>query len=281
MRAAERAYLVVWEHEAIGNTNIRGRAYRGSTAVTAATDISAMNGSGFVWRDQFAPSVDSDGNVFLVAFAETDGSHDIYACTLTLADGALRAGDMHRGWSTSGADETFPEVASMHSGGAPSGLFMGVWNSFPSFLAGDIRAGVYLSPGAGDVYCTSNANSTGLTANLSALGSISIAKDQLVLQASNLPTGVPGLFFFGTSQVNHPFGDGRRCAGGQVRRMPGFAVADSQGITSKNLLFDHPTYGSSIFSGAPGLNFQLWYRDPSGGPAGFNYSNGLRIEFQP
>jgi len=28
-------------------------------------------------------------------------------------------------------------------------------------------------------------------------------------------------------------------------------------------------------------NFQFWYRDPLGGPAGFNFSDGLEVMFCP
>jgi hypothetical protein len=45
---------------------------------------------------------------------------------------------------------------------------------------------------------------------------------------------------------------------------------------------------SPPFSSGPGAvtsgderNFQFWYRDPAGGPSGFNLSDGLQVNFCP
>ena len=38
--------------------------------------------------------------------------------------------------------------------------------------------------------------------------------------------------------------------------------------------------GGQIQAGAT-WNFQAWYRDPAGGPSGFNLSDGLGITFCP
>jgi len=41
-----------------------------------------------------------------------------------------------------------------------------------------------------------------------------------------------------------------------------------------------PEASGQIFAGST-WNFQFWYRDPLGGPAGFNFSDGLEVPFCP
>ncbi len=41
---------------------------------------------------------------------------------------------------------------------------------------------------------------------------------------------------------------------------------------------DPPQSSGQIIAGST-WNVQFWYRDPSGGPVGFNFSNALRISF--
>jgi len=48
---------------------------------------------------------------------------------------------------------------------------------------------------------------------LAACGSASVASDDLVLTASQLPADQPGIFFMGGSAIELPFGDGKRCVG--------------------------------------------------------------------
>ncbi len=130
----------------------------------------------------------------------------------------------------------------------------------------------------GTPYCVANPNSSGSTASILATGS-SLASDQsLTLTTNGVVPGVPGLYFFGTSQVQVPFGDGFRCAGGQTTRIQPPQNANPLGVTTRALNFAAP-YGSALVSGAD-LNYQLWYRDPMAGMAGFNLSNGLNLIFQ-
>ena len=84
----------------------------------------------------------------------------------------------------------------------------------------------------------------------------------------------PGLLFYGPNQIQVSFGDGFRCVGGAVRRLP-----------------PHPGMGTSIsidldlssLQVTPGVqsNFQYWFRDPMAGGAGFNLSNAVQVDFEP
>ncbi len=127
------------------------------------------------------------------------------------------------------------------------------------------------------------ANSTGAGAGLATSGSASVVADDLVFQGQNLVPGQPVLLFRGLNAVNGgngiPFGDGLRCAGGQVTRL-GVRVANGSGGA---------TWGPGLatqggFTSGSVLRFQGWYRDPGvGSPcgAGFNLTHGFEVSFNP
>lgn len=126
------------------------------------------------------------------------------------------------------------------------------------------------------------ANSTGAGAALVGLGSLSFGADDLACRVTGLIPNQPVLLFAALNAVaggnGVVFGDGLRCAGGNVRRL--------------GVRIPGPT-GQADWG--PGLNaaggwtvgdtrrFQAWYRNPSGSPCGngFNLSNGLEIVFEP
>lgn len=152
----------------------------------------------------------------------------------------------------------------------------------PDASAGFIKEGlarVYSSPftGCGQTtpYC-SNAvvNSTGVAANIDAIGSTSVADGQMILQATNLPQNGFGLFYFGPTQVSTPAGDGLRCVGGATTRL---GVTQASGGSVLKGLFSDPN--SSPITGGSTVNFQYWYRDITGGPAGFNFSKAVQVGF--
>jgi hypothetical protein len=123
-------------------------------------------------------------------------------------------------------------------------------------------------------------SASGAGAVLVAEGGTSIAADDLVFHASRLLPGQPALLFVGDNAVNGgigtPFGDGLRCAGGNVRRL-GVAAPDASGGASRGPRLS----GSGMFEAGTTQRFQLWYRDPSGSPCGygFNLSNGYELSF--
>ena len=123
------------------------------------------------------------------------------------------------------------------------------------------------------------ANDTGSGALLSASGSNSLSADDLVLSASNLTQG-PGLFFQGDNAVNssngNPFGDGLRCAGGNVKRL------EVQFANSANSYTASSTISISALgavSAGQTKRYQYWYRDSGTSPCSslFNLSNGYEI----
>lgn len=136
---------------------------------------------------------------------------------------------------------------------------------------------------APESYCTTSPNSAGAGALMGWSGSPSLLHGEFTLMASGAPAGQTALFFYGSSTASAPMGDGLRCVDGAMFRLSPPAVVDGSGHIERALDFDAPPAGAG--PGAIGAGstryFQLWYRDPSGGPAGFNLSDGLEVRFCP
>jgi hypothetical protein len=123
--------------------------------------------------------------------------------------------------------------------------------------------------------CQSTPNSTGLAARISATGINRIASNNLALYATDLPPDKLGLFFFGQTQTQVPFGNGWRCVGNPLYRLP---------TTTSNIFGD--LYWALNLNALPGgvqihagetWYFQAWYRDPAAGGANFNTSDALQV----
>ena len=142
------------------------------------------------------------------------------------------------------------------------------------------------APGGATRYCPAAVNSAGLAARIDLDGPISVGNDALLLLGENLPAGQFGVFFYGPEMASMPFGDGTRCVGaGSIGlfRVPPVVQADAQGEVASPLSFSQPPAGGGPGAIAPGTTWsmQLWYRDPTGGPSGFNTSDALRVLFTP
>ena len=136
---------------------------------------------------------------------------------------------------------------------------------------------------AGFNFCEGLMNSTGSRGEISWSGSTLYAANALTLTASGLPSSQFGLFFYGSSQIRTPFGNGLRCVGGGVYRLNPPSLTNAQGEISRDVDFN-----AAPMSGGPGLvtpgsrwGFQFWYRDPADGGANFNLTNGLTVPICP
>ena len=90
----------------------------------------------------------------------------------------------------------------------------------------------------------------------------------------------PGIFYYGPNQIQVPFGDGYRCVGGAVKRLP-VVFTDSFGDVTYALDLTNPSLPSGTIAGGEVWNFQFWYRDPPGTLATFNLSDALNVPFTP
>ena len=129
----------------------------------------------------------------------------------------------------------------------------------------------------GEPYCTSAPNSVDPGgAAISLAGSASVGAQDLTLSAGPVPDQ-PGIFYFGPNQIQAAFGNGFRCVGGSVYRLP--VTFASSNVLSDTV--DFTTTPGSLLAAGQTWNFQAWYRDPNAGGDGFNLSNGITLTFVP
>jgi hypothetical protein len=127
-------------------------------------------------------------------------------------------------------------------------------------------------------YCVSAPNSAGPGAAIAHAGSTSVAANDLVLHVGGAPAAQVGLFYYGSSTAQVPFGNGWRCVGGQTTRLPGVQT-DAAGQASFAVDLDAPAANAAPIVPGASWHFQFWYRDVAAGGAGFNLSNGLSLDF--
>ncbi len=133
--------------------------------------------------------------------------------------------------------------------------------------------------GSAERYCIAAPNSVGPGALMQLQGSLSVANNDLTLLCTGLPQNAPGLFYFGPSQAQAPFGNGYRCVGGFKVRT-GIVQANSSGVASRSVNNTAPPFAGHITAGSS-WNFQFWYRDAIAGVTGYNLSDGLHLVFAP
>jgi hypothetical protein len=132
---------------------------------------------------------------------------------------------------------------------------------------------------APQTYCQSSPNSQGPGVFIDFAGTSSVANNDLLLLATGGPPNKFGIFYYGDVETQLAFGNGFRCIGGQVFRLPPIVIDGSGSVSFALDLTDLPS-GGEIAAGDV-ERFQFWYRDPAGGGAFFNLSNALRVEFCP
>jgi hypothetical protein len=128
-------------------------------------------------------------------------------------------------------------------------------------------------------------SSVGPGAHLATSGVARVGTDTLVLVGDGMPATASALYFQGTQDANSGagtvFGDGLRCVAGTIVRLGN--QTNSGGASS------HPGPGDPPISVAGGVmagatrRYQVWYRnaDPYCTSATFNFSNGVRVTWEP
>ena len=136
--------------------------------------------------------------------------------------------------------------------------------------------------GIGTSYCgPANLNSSGLSAVISAVGSTSVAANNVRLDAAQMPSGEFGYFVNSMTQgfVMPPGSQGNLCLGGSIGRHTANVMnTGAAGEFSLQLnLTMVPTPGGMVAVGAGETwNWQAWFRDG----ASSNFTDGISILFQ-
>jgi len=272
------------------NGSDSGSAYvfvRSGTSWTQEAKLLAGDGA---WGDRFGGSVSLSGDTALVGARYDDdnggasGSAYVFARSGTswtqtaklLASGG--AANDYFGWSVFLSGDT--------------ALVGAYWDDDNGTASGS--ANVFAPPPpSGSAYCTCPVgpcgnsdpgagctNATGVGAEFTAQGTT--LPDEVNLLVARASPGQFAIFFQGDDAVMLPFGDGFRCAGGNVVRItvPPLVIGPD-GTAAFGPCFGDPTI-SSITGVVPGSGvtkrYQLWYRDPFGPcGTGFNLSNGYAI----
>jgi hypothetical protein len=144
--------------------------------------------------------------------------------------------------------------------------------------------------GTGGPTCTIGTNSAALPELDGASGGDvgvrhpSVASNNLVLEGGPTPNQ-PGLFFYSAGQANGgngvPFGNGLRCVGSSgnpLFRLPVISGSGNHHVFAVD--YGSLPAGGDIVPGST-FHFQLWFRDPAGGGAFFDLSDGYSILFTP
>lgn len=156
------------------------------------------------------------------------------------------------------------------------------------FIASDLGAGSIVEAAIDDVqvvvvdmptcpqpvnYCALTPNQWTSGATIAATGSTDVAQNDLTLTVSNANPSGFGLFFYGQGRAVNPVGNGNICIAGGFSRLPA-VMTDATGFGAFTV--DFTSLPVPIQNGET-WHFQYWLRDVGG--AGFNFSNGLEIEF--
>lgn len=149
------------------------------------------------------------------------------------------------------------------------------FNLSNAVVDGDVVSVILSS--VGQSFCLSVLNSTGSAAIISGSGSASVAANNLVLAAGPVPNQT-GIFYYGPMTMQQVFGNGFRCVGGIVSRLPVTLASGNIMVTALDNT-DPPNASGQITVGST-FHFQAWFRDPAAGGALFNLSDGLTVTFE-
>lgn len=129
-------------------------------------------------------------------------------------------------------------------------------------------------------YCAAVSNSTNQRARMGWQNTTSVTNNNFRLFANKCPANKPGLFYYGKLAVELPAGEGHLCVAGSVQRLT-VVNTGTTGTPSHTVDFNNPPSPSGQISAGDTWFFSFWFRDPTGGPAGFNFADGLRATFCP
>jgi hypothetical protein len=141
-------------------------------------------------------------------------------------------------------------------------------------------------PSVGTNYCAPSVpNSTGATGLISGSGTPSIAGNDLVLRASQLPNNAFGYFLCSRTQAYSPVAQspfGVLCLANPIGRfsnqIQNTGTSGAFQIPIDNTALPQPNGAVAAVAGET-WSFQAWHRDSQAGQAVANFTNGLAVTF--
>lgn len=261
-----------------------------------ASSVAIADGS---YNNLFCSKSDPDWYEFCVAagatlnidvfFSNSTGDIDIFlgddcGAAGNLAIGGTGSDDENVNWLNAGTtDVTVWLRIELWSGDVSNDC-----NNYSMTVTGAMGSCSGGGGGLGSNYCSTNPNSSGLSARMTASGSAAVADNDVTLSGIQLPASVPALFITSSTQgfVTNPSGSiGNLCLGGAIGRYIGpgqIQFSDAMGVVSLPIDLTMVPQSSGFVSVMVGdsRNFQVWYRDLVGGAPVSNFTDGLEITFQ-
>lgn len=260
----------------------RVRVYSGIDGTSMYTILGDDAGDTLGWSVSAGGDVDADGHPDLLLGARGDEGTD------GIPGGAI--------WIISGQDGSVQSIVDIEEGSLGSAVAGPA--DFDGDLYGDLAVGASGVNISGKVYgllgeCLGNISSycspaapNSFSTNggtITASGSTSVIDQDLILLARQCPPSVAGIFFYGTNQTQVSVGDGALCTTASIQRIYPVQIVSALGTANLELDWNAAPIGSGpnmILAGET-KNFSFWFRDPAGGPVGFNYTNAVSVSFCP
>jgi hypothetical protein len=252
----------------------QGKVYLGDNGNEVIWKLDDANNNGVIdageerlyWQSPVASNVwdidvDSDGSLYLVEDQTPDRLVRLYDVD---GNGVIDP--------VAEAFELYSDLVSGNDLGSPRAL---------ALVKGPLQAGTnYCGPAV--------INSTGASATMSSTGSASVAANDLVLVASDLPQSSFGYFLTSRTQgfIANPGGSlGNLCLGAPIGRYVGPGQIQNSGaagaITLALDLANTPTpTGLVAVQVGEVWSFTAWFRDSVGGVAVSNFADGYEVTFE-
>lgn len=309
---AQRTVLVTYSSTATlgADPTIVARTFQGAMQVDSE-DLIALAG-GLTGQMQLQSAVDSDGRDFLVVWTELVGTSttntDIFGATVTLVGGQLAiAGSQMNVINSPAADDQVRICTTRSSTGTPRRGCVVAHALGTGTILGDIYGAridadpftKFCTPGAGaTIACPcgnvpSGANRGCENSSSSGGGTLDASgnpdTDSVVLAAASLRPNATCVFLQGATSnpAGVAFGDGVRCASGQLLRLSVKTTSASSASTfpvagDPSIKTRCQSLGAPIGIGATRA-YQVYYRDPASfgcvAPATFNITSALQVQW--
>lgn len=276
----------------------------GATVIDTV-NLSTLESTWFL-QDQAQPSVDTDGQHFLVGYLEQYSSsttdYDIYVSDFHLTGNSLGLTQAHMNLAYTSYFEGTVRLASAQGSGGPNKRFMATWYKALSstncdvlgalvdtleggtkspFCFGDGSSGACpcSNTGAAGHGCRNSVNAAGALLSLS--GAPSTVNDTAVLTVSSAPAAALCIFVQSTTPPGASvFGDGLSCIGsGMIRLGTKTAAGGVASYPGSGDLALHLKGGLSFDGGTRA--YQTWYRNSANfcTSSPFNISNGMLVNW--